>query len=353
MVHKLSRKTIQAVKPYTTLSRDSSTPPPILLNANENPYPRQCQLVDHIFNRYPDPQPLTLIKNYAAYLGVSEDNVLVSLGGDESIRLIIEAFCEPNEEAILYCPPTFGMYEISANVIGVATIPIPLTETFMLNVPAIKDNIDRAKVVFICSPNNPTGNLMDERDIVALLEATRDRAILVLDEAYVEFSTRDSMVNLLDVYPHLAIIRTLSKAFGLAGIRCGFTVGSKELIDVLKKVIAPYPIPQPVIDIAVEAVNPEGVKEMWRVVNKINQSKVALAKALSKLQIVEKIYPSDANWLLVAFKDTERVYQYLLSQNIHVRDQKGPLQEMLRISIGTDEEHEILLDALKCYEEDL
>jgi len=353
-IDELSRKTIQGLKPYSSTPRNESSDV-IYLNANENPYPREYALLSKEFNRYPEPQPSRLIENYAQFLGVTPDNILVSLGGDESIKLIIEAFCEPRDEAILYCPPTFGMYDISARVVGVNSIEVPLDNDFNLDVAGIKSALDNTetsvKVIFLCSPNNPTGNSMDRAAMIEILEAAKGRAIVVIDEAYIEFSDQktDSVTDLINTYPHLAIIRTLSKAFGLAGIRCGFTVGSKALIDVLKKVIAPYPIPIPVIDIATQTVNEAGIAEMWRVVDKIKALKAELKTDLEALPIVKKVYKSDTNWLLVEVSDASAIFNYLLQNNIHVRDQRGVLQNMLRISIGTREENRRLIDVLKTY----
>ncbi|MDW1632312.1 aminotransferase class I/II-fold pyridoxal phosphate-dependent enzyme, partial [Vibrio sp. Y176] len=180
-------------------------------------------------------------------------------GADEGIELLVRAFCEPGQDAILYCPPTYGMYAISAETIGVERKTVPLTSDWQLDHTGIESNLDNVKLVFVCSPNNPTGNLVKREDIVSLLEMTKDRAIVVMDEAYIDFCPEASTVDLLAQYPNLAILRTLSKAFALAGLRCGFTLANEELINVLLKVIAPYPVPVPVAEIAVQALSEAGL----------------------------------------------------------------------------------------------
>lgn len=349
-IDKMSRTSVQNVEPYDAGERQESGKE-IYLNANENPYPREFTLSGG-FNRYPEPQPKELIRRYAKFLGVSEDSVLVTLGGDSSIELLIKAFCEPKKDKLLYCPPTFGMYQITCDLFDVETVQIPLKEDFSLDVEAVKGAIDAVKIIFLCSPNNPTGNLMEHDALVEVLEATKGRAVVVLDEAYIEFSEDESFAPLLDQYPHLALIRTLSKAFGLAGIRCGFTVANPKLIQVLKKVIAPYPVPVPVIEIAKEALSEKGIRYMKETAEKIRASRERLKQALLKLDSVTYIHPSAANWLLVDVKDAKGLFEYLLNEEeIFVRYQSHPrLKNSLRISIGTEEEHEKLLEAIRRYE---
>lgn len=349
-LEQLEKRSIRALTPYQVAPRSKESTA-IYLDANENPYPREFTLSSRCFNRYPEPQPVELLQRYADYLGVQPNNLLVSLGGDEAIKLIIEAFCNNDADAILFSSPTFGMYGIDAQVVGAKSINVPLDKNFNIDVQGVIEASKNAKVVFICSPNNPTGNLMPIADIEAILNATARQSIVVLDEAYIEFADRISFATRLQEFPHLAIIRTLSKAFGVAGIRCGFTVANPELIHILQKVIAPYPIPQPVVEIAKEALSNDSIQSMQKIVAKINQHKAQLRGELATLPCVTQVYPSDANFLLVALTDANRVSNHLQSEQIYVKKQSGVLENMIRISIGTHNENARLIQTLKNYAE--
>lgn len=346
-VNNLSRKNIQALTPYQSARRLGGNGD-VWLNANEYPISPDFDLSQKAFNRYPEAQPANVVNAYAAYAGVAPENVIVSRGGDESIELLIRSFCEP-EDAVLYCPPTYGMYAVSAETCGVALKTVPLTADFQLDLPQIAANLDGVKVVFVCSPNNPTGTLVNRADLISLLEMTRGKAIVVVDEAYIEFCPQATLVNELKNFPHLAIIRTLSKAFALAGLRCGFTLANTELINVLQKVIAPYPIPVPVSDIAAQALAPQGLNEMRARVATVLENRQWLIDALQKIPSVEKIYPSEANYILVKFKDGEKVFKNLWEKGIILRDQHKALglANCIRITIGTREELEKTLEGIK------
>ncbi|GAM71883.1 histidinol-phosphate aminotransferase [Vibrio sp. JCM 19236] len=274
-MEKLARKQVQALTPYLSARRIGGSGD-VWLNANESPFDNQYQIEASRLNRYSECQPKELIEAYAAYAGVAPSQVLTSRGADEGIELLIRAFCEPNQDAILYCPPTYGMYSISAETIGVERKLVPLTDDWQLDLEAIEKNLDDVKLVFVCSPNNPTGNLINREDIVALLEMTKDRAIVVMDEAYIDFCPEASTVELLAEYQNLAILRTMSKAFALAGLRCGFTLANEELINVLLKVIAPYPVPVPVADIAVQALSAQGLERVTQQVKTITENRAQL-----------------------------------------------------------------------------
>ncbi|MBF0752188.1 MULTISPECIES: histidinol-phosphate transaminase [unclassified Pasteurella] len=346
-INNLSRKNIQALTPYQSARRLGGKGD-IWLNANECPISPNFDLIDRTFNRYPEPQPQAVVERYAAYADVSSDNVLVSRGGDESIELIIRAFCEA-DDAILYCPPTYGMYAVSAETCGIACKTVPLTADFQLNLAEIERQLDGVKVVFVCSPNNPTGNLLNRVDLLELLQMTAGRAIVVVDEAYIEFCPEATMMTALANYPHLAIIRTLSKAFALAGLRCGFTLANAELIQVLQKVIAPYPLPVPVSDIAAQALQPQGLTQMQRSVAELLTNRADLQKNLENLPLVELVYPSEANYLLVKFKDGQKVFRSLWEQGIILRDQHKALnlKDCVRITVGTKEENDKVLEAIE------
>ncbi|QNS15294.1 histidinol-phosphate transaminase [Mannheimia bovis] len=346
-ISQLSRKNIQALTPYQSARRLGGSGD-VWLNANEYAVSPNFDLTDRTFNRYPEPQPQAVIEGYARYAGVSPENVLVSRGGDESIELIIRAFCEPND-SILYCPPTYGMYSVSADTCGIATKTVPLTADFQLNLPQIQANLDGVKVVFVCSPNNPTGNLIKRSDLLELLQITAGKAIVVVDEAYIEFCPEASLVSELKNFPHLAIIRTLSKAFALAGLRCGFTLANAELIGVLQKVIAPYPLPVPVSDIAAQALSPQGIEQMRERVAEVIALRAELQKNLENLPLVERVFESEANYLLFKCQDGQKAFKALWDQGIILRDQHKALglQNCIRITIGTTEENLRVINALK------
>ncbi|MGC6326832.1 histidinol-phosphate transaminase [Pasteurella multocida] len=343
----LSRKNIQTLTPYQSARRLGGKGD-IWLNANEYPTSPDFNLTHRTFNRYPEPQPQAVIEGYANYAGVTPENVLVSRGGDESIELIIRAFCEA-EDSVLYCPPTYGMYSVSAETCGIALKTVPLTADFQLNLPEIERQISGVKVVFVCSPNNPTGTLVNRTDLLALLKMTRDKAIVVVDEAYIEFCPQATMVTELKNYPHLAIIRTLSKAFALAGLRCGFTLANKDLIEVLQKVIAPYPLPVPVADLAAQALQPAGLQAMQQRVQEILQNRTALEADLRSLPCVENVFQSDGNYLLVKFKDGQKIFKTLWDQGIILRNQHSALmlENCIRITIGTAEENRRVIEAIR------
>ncbi|MEG9481357.1 histidinol-phosphate transaminase [Mannheimia sp. HC-2023] len=346
-ISQLSRKNIQALTPYQSARRLGGNGD-VWLNANEYAVSPNFDLTDRTFNRYPEPQPQAVVENYARYAGVQPENVLVSRGGDESIELIIRAFCEPND-SILYCPPTYGMYAVSADTCGISTKTVPLTADFQLDLPQIQANLDGVKVVFVCSPNNPTGNLIKRSDLLELLQITAGKAIVVVDEAYIEFCPEASFVNELKNFPHLAIIRTLSKAFALAGLRCGFTLANAELIGVLQKVIAPYPLPTPVSDIAAQALSPQGIAQMRERVAEVISLRADLQKNLENLPLVEKVFESEANYLLFKCQDGQKVFKALWEQGIILRDQHKALglQNCIRITVGTAEENQRVIEAIR------
>ncbi|GAM76553.1 histidinol-phosphate aminotransferase [Vibrio ishigakensis] len=306
-MEKLARKQVQALTPYLSARRIGGSGD-VWLNANESPFDNQYQIEASRLNRYSECQPKDLIEAYATYAGVSSSQVLTSRGADEGIELLIRAYCEPNQDAILYCPPTYGMYSISAETIGVERKLVPLTDEWQLDLEAIEKNLDDVKLVFVCSPNNPTGNLINREDIVSLLEMTKDRAIVVMDEAYIDFCPEASTVELLAQYQNLAILRTMSKAFALAGLRCGFTLANEELINVLLKVIAPYPVPVPVADIAVQALSAQGLERVTQQVKTITENRAQLQSALSELTGVE-VYPGYGNYLLVKFPQGDALFK--------------------------------------------
>jgi histidinol-phosphate aminotransferase len=347
-VQSLARKNVQELTPYQSARRLGGNGD-VWLNANEYAIAPQFELTQQTFNRYPECQPALVINRYAAYAGVDPEQVLVSRGADEGIELLIRAFCEPGKDAILYCPPTYGMYSVSAETIGVEGRTVAAKADWSLDIPAIEAALGGVKLVYVCSPNNPTGNIIDPDEIRAVLEMTRGRAIVAVDEAYIEFCPQATVSGWLQEYPHLAILRTLSKAFALAGLRCGFTLANSELIALLMKVIAPYPLSTPVADIAAQALSPEGLAVMRQRVAEVTENREWLLAELEKCNCVEEAFASDTNYVLVRFTASSSVFKNLWDQGIILRDQnKQPgLSGCLRITIGTRNELQRVTDALQ------
>ncbi|EKK98690.1 histidinol-phosphate transaminase [Vibrio cholerae] len=344
-MEKLARQQIQALTPYLSARRIGGSGD-VWLNANESPFNNEYKTDFARLNRYSDCQPKAMIQAYANYAGVQPEQVLTSRGADEGIELLIRAFCEPNQDAILFCPPTYGMYAISAETFGVERKKVPLTTDWQLDLPSIEANLDRVKLVFVCSPNNPTGNLVKRADIIKLLEMTQDRAIVVMDEAYIDFCPEVSTVDLLAQYPNLAILRTLSKAFALAGLRCGFMLTNAELINVLLKVIAPYPVPVPVAEIAVQALSPAGLARAKYQVLDLGANRAYLQVGLSMVPGVQ-VFEGWGNYLLVKFPDGDALFKAAWEHGIILRN--SPIENCVRISVGNREECEKTVAFIRNY----
>ncbi|MBV4412051.1 histidinol-phosphate transaminase [Enterobacteriaceae bacterium YMB-R22] len=344
----LARASVRALTPYQSARRLGGKGD-VWLNANEYPCAVEFTLTQQTLNRYPECQPTALIERYAAYAGVKPGQVVVSRGADEGIELFIRAFCEPGQDAVLYCPPTYGMYSVSAETTGVECRTAPTLSDWQLDLAAIEQRLDGVKVVFVCSPNNPTGQLINPDALRALLEMTRDRAIVVIDEAYIEFCPQATLAGWLNDYPHLAILRTLSKAFALAGLRCGFTLANEEVINLLLKVIAPYPLSTPVADIAAQALSPAGIEAMRARVAETIENRRLLVDGLKAINDVEQVFTSETNYVLARFVDSGRLFKSLWDRGIILRDQskQTSLSGCLRITVGTRAECLRVLDALR------
>ncbi|CAI2447679.1 histidinol-phosphate transaminase [Serratia plymuthica] len=346
-IENLARANVRELTPYQSARRLGGNGD-VWLNANEYPTAPEFQLTAQTFNRYPECQPALVIERYADYAGVNKEQVLVSRGADEGIELLIRAFCEPGKDAILFCPPTYGMYAVSAETFGVERRTVAAKQDWQLDLPTIADSLDNVKLIYVCSPNNPTGNLIDPDDLRTLLEMAKGKAIVAIDEAYIEFCPQASCAGWLKDYPHLAILRTLSKAFALAGLRCGFTLANEDLITLLLKVIAPYPLSTPVADIAAQALSTEGIRTMRQRVTEISANRSWLQRELENCACVEQVFTSDSNYLLARFTASSNVFKTLWDQGIILRDQnKQPgLSGCLRITIGTRDECRRVVDAL-------
>lgn len=346
-INELARINVQKLTPYLS-ARKIGGKGDVWLNANEYPVAPEYQLTEQTLNRYPECQPIKVIQRYANYAGISPAQVLVSRGADEGIELLIRAFCEPGKDAILYCPPTYGMYSVSAETFGIEQRIIPAKADWQLDVPKIILQLDNVKLVYICSPNNPTGNIINSDDIKTLLIATKNKALVIIDEAYIEFCPQASLVSWLKEFPNLVILRTLSKAFALAGLRCGFTLASQETINVLLKVIAPYPLSTPVADIAAQALSESGIVKMRNNVKQLNSIREKFKQQLTDCRCIDEVFDSQTNYLLIRSKESAAIFNYLWQLGIIVRDQSKQiaLSHCLRISIGTESECQSVIDAL-------
>lgn len=352
LIDKITPQYIKDLVPYASAKRElfnvEVADNSLWLNANESPFDVQ----DNRFNRYPDFQSDTLIDAYAQYADVNSEQVLATRGADEGIELLVRTFCNPGQDSIIINPPTYGMYKICATTFNVKTIEVPLTEEYQLDVePLLAAKSDDVKLVFICSPNNPTGELMARNNVVSVLEAYKDSALVVLDEAYIEFCPQGSVAELLAQYPNLVILRTMSKAYALAGIRCGYTLADKAVIDMMKKVIAPYPIPAPVEQQAVRALSQQGVNAMKRQVEQLNLEKAEFIEKLKSFDFVEKILASDTNFVLFKVKDKDKqaVMDAMQQKDIYLRDQSSQrtLAGHIRITIGSPSQMNAVLTVLK------
>lgn len=341
---KLVRENIKKVKPYSSARDEFSGQAKIFVDANENSL--GSPLIKW-YNRYPDPHQqelkaaLNRIKNVE-----SADNIFLGNGSDECIDLLYRCFCEPRKDNVIICPPTYGMYEVSASINDVQVKKITLLENFQLNMQDIEEAIDaHTKIIWICSPNNPTGNSISYQDIEVLLN--NFDGLVVVDEAYINFARQRSLIVDLKEYPNLVVMQTLSKAWGLAALRLGMIFASAEIVNWLNKIKPPYNINQATQELALKAL--QEVEQVNEMIRQIVMMRGRVAEQLAQLPVVEKIYPSEANFLLVKVKEPVKVYEHLLGNGIVVRDRSRVIlcEGCLRITIGTEEENKKLLESLK------
>jgi histidinol-phosphate aminotransferase len=341
----LARPEIRAMQPYSSARMEASGGQ-ILLNANESPWTPPGD--DLGCNRYPDPQPAALVDALASLYGVRREQLLVGRGSDEAIDLLVRAFCRAGEDAILIQPPTFGMYAVCAHIQNAGVIEEALAADFTLDVDAVLAAVTPAvKLVFICSPNNPTGQTVPRAAVERLVQALAGRAVLVVDEAYVEFAEAGSVADLIGQYDNLAILRTLSKAWALAGVRVGTLLAHADVIALLRRIMPPYPLPLPCVAAALTALSAPSVAAEHIAV--IDEQRGVMRAALARVAGVREVLPSQANFLAVRFDDAGAVYQRLLAAGIVVRDvRRYPnLADALRITIGTPAENARVLAILQ------
>jgi histidinol-phosphate aminotransferase len=344
----LARPDIRALAPYSS-ARMEAQGGTVLLNANESSRPPNVPGGEGL-NRYPDPQPLALVETLAELYGSTADHVLVTRGSDESIDLLVRAFCRAREDAVLISPPTFGMYAVCARIQGAEVIESPLSRQGVLDIDALLAAVTPAtRLVFVCTPNNPTGNLVARTDLERIAKALEGRALLVIDEAYAEFSGLHSAASLIDTYDNVAVLRTLSKAWSLAGARVGACIAHADVIGLLRRIIPPYPLPSPCVDAAMGALSYEGRRLQRHHLHEILNERARMVVALREMPGVREVMPSHANFLAVRFDDAAGTYRRLLAAGVVVRDvsKYAGLEDALRITIGTGNENDRVLSVLR------
>ncbi len=341
-IQSLLRENIRNLKPYSSArdeykGKEATT----FLDANENPF-------DTGYNRYPDPYQWGLKQEIAKVKGVGVEQIFLGNGSDEGIDILIRAFCEPRVDNIVSISPSYGMYQVCADTHGIETLKVRLNKDFSLNAQdVLKAITPNTKIVFLCSPNNPTGNNLDEAEIRKILHGFD--GIVVVDEAYIDFSPENTKTSWLANYKQLVILQTFSKAWGLAGIRLGMAFASEEIIAVMNKIKMPYNVNELTQKYATEAVKDVAQKEAY--VAEILVARKRMEKELSKLDLVQEIYPSDANFLLIRTANPNEIYNFLINRKIVVRNRSNIAlcEGCLRITIGQKEENDILLESLKLF----
>lgn len=345
--NKILRPHLRDFQAYSSARTEFRGKADVFLDANENPYQ---SVGGGYFNRYPDSSNFAVRSKIAEYRKVSVDNVVVANGSDELIDLLVRAFCDPGKDKILICPPTYPMFKTTAVLNNVGVTEVQLNAKFQLDTEKILETIDEhTKLIFINSPNNPTGNLIHSDDIKLLLN--RFNGLVVIDEAYIDFADTNSWINLIGHYPNLYVIQTMSKAWGMAGLRLGLGFGSTDVSGILQKIKPPYNINSVSNNWAIKAFDLIG--EKYQMVELMRLERLKLQQTLRELPFVEKVYDSDANFVLVKVKNADKLYNFLLHQGIVVRNRsKLPLCEnSLRICVGNSEENRKLFKALREYKD--
>lgn len=336
-IKNLVRKNILNLQPYSSARDEFEGENGIFLDANENPFGE--------LNRYPDPYQLKIKQRLSELNQIPSENIFLGNGSDEVIDLAFRIFCEPKKDKVLIFSPTYGMYEVSANINDVELINLDLTEDFQINLENLKPyfNDENLKIIFICSPNNPTGNSI--KNIKYILE--NFNGIVFIDEAYIDFSPEESFRNQIKNYPNLIVSQTFSKAWGMASVRVGIAYASKEIIKFYNKVKPPYNISQLNQDAILNTLNDENINQVSENIKIILEEKKSLIQNLEKLDFVKKIFPSDANFVLIAVDNADLVYQELVNQNVIIRNRNSVIKNCLRITVGSPEENLKLIETLQ------
>lgn len=345
----LARPEIRALVPYAS-ARAVADSAGILLNANESPWPPAGDR-GLALNRYPDPQPPGLIGRLAEHYGVKAAQLLATRGSDEGIDLIMRAFCRAGRDRVLTCPPCFGMYALSARVQGAEVVEVALTETadgFGLDAGGIA-SAPKCRLHFLCSPNNPTGDGLDADIVLELAERVAGHGLVVVDEAYIEFSRRLSLAERVGEQPNLVVLRTLSKAFGLAGCRIGAVIAEESVIELLRRIIPPYPLPTPAVAAALASLAPEALEQQRERLSTLTREKARLVAGLENHPAVKRLWPGEANFVLVRVADGAGLLAAAAAAGIRLRDQSAQpgLTDCVRITVGCPDENDALLEFLE------
>ena len=342
-IRKLLRPHLLNLIPYSSARDEFQGDADVYLDANENAFGSTSK---DTYRRYPDPYQKALKAKIGEIKGISVDKIFLGNGSDEPIDLLIRAFCNPGLDKIIITPPTYGMYKVSASINDIGIVEVPLTSEYILNSQELLDAIEPGiKIIFLCSPNNPTGNSIDQDDIIEI--AKKFQGLVVLDEAYIDFSSKPSLIQELHNYSNLIILQTFSKAWGLASLRLGIAFASEEIINILNMIKPPYNINGATQDLALAALS--NLDQMKQMVHEIQQQKKQMESMLSGIKGVQEIYPSDANFILVKIDNAHKIYLNLIEEKVIVRDRSSVelCEDCLRITIGTESENNILIELLK------
>jgi len=339
-LNKLLRENIKKLEPYACARNEFSGEASVFLDANENPY-------NAPYNRYPDPLQHKLKEKIVKIKGCREEQLFLGNGSDEAIDIVFRAFCEPGKDNMVRIDPSYGMYQVCAGINDVEIKTVSLDENFQISAKKILGKTDNhTKLIFLCSPNNPTSNLLDKEEVITILN--KFNGLVILDEAYIDFSPGNSFLPELEKYDNLIIFQTFSKAWGLAGIRLGMAFANPEIIAVFNKIKYPYNVNILTQQNALESLNTnKEVKETW--VKELLEARKKLSEELKKISFVKKVYPSDSNFLLVKMDDATGVYKYLTGLGIIVRNRSNVnlCSNCLRITVGSEKENALLIKALK------
>ena len=341
----LLRENIRNLTPYSSARDEFKGEASVLLDANENAFGSP---LDQDYNRYPDPLQQQLKLKLSGIKGVPARNIFLGNGSDEAIDILFRAFCRPGIDNIILVPPTYGMYEVSANINDVAIKKVNLTSDFQLDLEGIAEAIDaHTRMIFLCSPNNPTGNSLDREDVETIL--ANFNGLVVIDEAYINYSRQKTFIQELTEYSNLVVLQTLSKAWGLAGLRLGMAFASEEIIDVFNKIKPPYNINQATQELVLKAL--DNVEQVNAWIRETVTERDQLSTKLLNMEFVQHVYPSDANFILVKTTEPRKIYEYLVDKSIIIRDRSkvALCAGCLRITVGTPEENQALIAALSNY----
>jgi len=348
-INKLVRPHLLELKPYASARSEFSGNAQAWLDANENAYGTPGRSLASSLHRYPDPYQLALKEHISKIKGIPVDHIFLGNGSDEAIDLLIKIFCRPGVDNIVTLPPTFGMYEVAASVNDIAIKQVPLSADFQIRSEELITAIDEnSKIIFFCSPNNPTGNLLAADEIAFMLE--NFRGLVVVDEAYIDFSDQPSFIKKLENYPNLVVLQTFSKAWGMAALRLGAAFSSPEILHYFNKIKLPYNVSTLTQLTALEIL--QNTEQYFSYIELIQAQRAWLEGELQSLPFVQKIHHSDANFVLVRFNDATKVYQFLIDQGVIVRNRSSVVlcKDGLRITVGTGQENQLLVAVLKKYE---